>query len=275
MINNKLTLRKSANIGFLTIALSLLAFSAQAAIVNLVSNGNFETYTGGYTGGAFTNAPSELGNSGTGGYTSPTGWNVGAGSSGTYGFLFAPGTADTTGSHSVRFGSSSFTVWGPHTGGGSVANGLTSTSPSGGNFVALDAGLPSLRGTGISQTITGLSVGELYVLGFDWAAAQQFTFNGATTEKVQVSFGTSTKTTSTFILPEHGFSGWMHQKLTFVATSTTQTLNFLAVGTPESQPPFVLLDGVTLNVPEPETYALFGIGLLSMILAARRQNRRT
>ncbi len=270
--------RNMVSAGVMALALSALCFSAQAASVNLVSNGNFETYTGGYTGGGFTNAPSQLGNSGTNGYTAPTGWDVGTDGptlGTTYGFLFAPGTADTTGSQSARWGSTSFTLWGPGTGGGNINNGLTSTSPSGGNFIALDAA-PALRGIGISQTISGLTIGQKYHLEFEWAAAQQkgINFRGPTTEKVQVSFGSSTQATATFNLPDQGFSGWMTQGMDFFADSTEQTLRFLAVGTPDGLPPFVLLDGVTLTVPEPETYALFGIGLLSMMLAARRQHCR-
>ncbi len=256
------------SVGIMALALSTLCFSAQAASVNLVSNGNFETYTGGYNG-----APSQLGNSGTGGYTALTGWDVGAGSSGTYGFLFAEGANSTTGSQSQRWGSTTFNLWGPGTGGGNVANGLTAASPSGGNFVALDAD-STLRGNGISQIITGLTIGQKYHLEFEWAAAQQKNFRGPTTEQVQVSFGASTQATAIFNLPDQGFSGWMTQSMDFFADSTTQTLRFLALGTPNGLPPFVLLDGVTLTVPEPESYALLGIGLLAMMLATGRRNPR-
>lgn len=262
--------RNIVSFSVMAFALSTFSFSTQAA--NLISNGDFTNYTGGYNG-----APSQLGNSGADGYTNLASWEEGDGSSqgSTYGFLFAPGANSTTGSQSQRWGSTTFNLWGPGQGGGFVNNGLT-YSPSGGNFVALD-GDSTLRGNGISQSITGLVIGQNYELGFHWAAAQQKTFNGATTEKVQVDFGGSSQTTATFNLPEHGFSGWMHQTFNFTADSTTQTLRFLAVGTPNGQPPFVLLDGVTLDdgalsVPEPESYALLGIGLLAMMLAAGRRN---
>jgi len=67
----------------------------------------------------------------------------------------------------------------------------------------------------------------------------------------------------------------MHESFSYIATSSTEVLSFLAVGTPSGVPPFALLDGVSLNantVPEPESYTLLGIGLLG-ILSVRRQQR--
>jgi hypothetical protein len=57
-----------------------------------------------------------------------------------------------------------------------------------------------------------------------------------------------------------GFTGWMQNGFTFTATSTQETLSFLAIGTPNGQPPFSALADVSLQVPEP--------GSLTLLLAA-------
>lgn len=253
MINPKTVLQKSAIIGLSAISFSTLAVSAQAA--NLVTNGSFESFTGGYN-----SAPSQLSNSVSSGYTNLTGWtlqspasvnipNEGTTNRLAYGFLMNPATDDTTGSRSPEF-SNQFSLWGP--GNNTPSNGLTG-SPDGGNYIALDGDI-AYRGGGISQTISGLTSGKQYYVNFSWAAAQQYNYTGATTEQVQVNFAGSNQLTSVYNLPTKGFSGWFNQTFTFTANSTSSALNFLAIGTPGAQPPFVLLDGVSVNaVPEPLT----------------------
>lgn len=234
----------------------------------LVTNGSFTDFTGGYKG-----APSQLANpshNGSG-YTTVTGWTV---TDGTYGFLMGSGTADTTGSYSPQY-SNTFNLWGPGTGGGSVNNGLTASSPDGGNYLALDGG-SSYRGGGVSQTITGLTAGKSYDVTFYWAGAQQQgpNFNGATTEQVQVSFGNQVQSTAVVDNVTHGFTGWFAEKYTFTADSTSDVLNFLAIGTPNGVPPFVLLDGVSVDlhsVPEPGTLALSALGLFGLVVVRARR----
>ncbi len=225
-------------------------------------NGSFEQYTGGYNGGL-----SQLANSGTGGYTAITGWTVG---SGTYGFLMAPGTVDTTGSYSPQF-TNTFSLWGSNNGG---LNTIPATSPDGGDFLALDAAA-GYRGTGISQILTGLTTGQQYSVSFDWASGQQHGFNGATTESLQVSLGSQTQSTSIVSNVDRGFTNWQKQTFVFTADGASDTLNFLAVGTPSGLPPIVLLDGVNFAaVPEPGSLALVGIGLVATA-AVRRYRRGT
>lgn len=233
-----------------------------------VTNGSFTDYTGGYKG-----APSQLANpsySGAG-YTSLTGWTV---TDGTYGFLMGSGTADTTGAYSPQY-SNTFNLWGPGTGGGSVNNGLTASSPDGGNYLALDGG-QNYRGGGISQTITGLTAGTNYDVTFYWAGAQQQgqNFNGATTEQVQVTLGSQVQSTAVVNNASHGFTGWQEERYTFTADSTSDVLNFLAIGTPNGVPPFVLLDGVSFGVhpvPEPGTLGLSALGLLGLVVVRARR----
>jgi hypothetical protein len=50
--------------------------------------------------------------------------------------------------------------------------------------------------------------------------------------------------------------------MTFTPTSTSETLSFLAIGTPGGVPPLALLDGVSLSdIPEPASWALLVSGL--------------
>ena len=234
---------------FKKITLALAAVAAMSAMsahaVNLVVNGGFE---------ATTNGKGQLGFN-----TNATGWTNANG----YTFLFTPGSADTSGAIG-EFGQLS--LWGP---GNGSANGLT-VSPTGGNFIASDG---AFQTTPIKQTITGLVAGQKYDLGFDWGAAQQFGFTGATTEQWQVSLGGETHSTAVASAASHGFSGWKHQVLSFTATGASEVLSFLAVGTPNGVPPFALLDGVTLTaaVPEPSTWALMLGGFAVVGFIARRR----
>ena len=153
-------------------------------------------------------------------------------------------------------------------------------SPDGGNFVGFDSDQVG-DGAGkynspFEQTITGLVVGHTYNLQFYWAGTQLQNRTGATTSQMTATFGGVTQTTGAPInVPSHGFVGWTHESWNYTATSTTDTLSFLAFGTPAGAPPFALLDGVSLTaVPEPASWALLiaGFGLVG---GAARQRRRS
>ncbi len=205
---------------------------------NLVTNGSFETTTNG------PNQQFDL-------LTQATGWT----SSNGYNFIYSPGAADTIGA-AGQFGTVS--LWGP---GNGSNNGLT-TSPDGGNFVAADGAFGVAP---ITQSISGLTPGEGYQLTFYWAGAQQSGFDSPTTEQWQVSLGSETYSTVVANNASHGFTGWMEQSFTFTPQSSTELLSFLAVGTPEGVPPFVLLDGVSMNaVPEPGTWGLMLVGMAGL-----------
>jgi hypothetical protein len=223
---------------------ALTSMTAQATTTNLVTNGGFETLTNG------------LGQIGYN--TVATGWTTTG-----YNFVFGGNTADTTGA----VGSYGVTkLWGN--------NGLT-YSPLGGNFLAADG---AYQVQAISQSITGLIVGQQYDLSFYWAGAQQSGYSGVTTENWKVSLGDQSYTTATVTDASHGFTGWVQETYSFTATATTEALSFLAAGTPNGEPPFSLLDGVSLtahaaNVPEPSSWALIVTGL-AMLCAAVRFGRR-
>jgi hypothetical protein len=241
------TRQQTTVLGLVALAFLTLAMAAQAS--NLVVNGDFETTT---------NGPNfQFDNN-----TVATGWT-----SAGYNFIFAPGAADTVGA-TGQFGN--LQLWGPNNGSN---NGLPATSPTGGNFVAADG---AFEVAPIQQTINGLTTGNSYTVNFWWAGAQQSGFTGATTEQWQVSLGGQTQSTVVLNNVNHGFTGWQSQSFTYTATSSSEVLSFLAVGTPAGVPPFVLLDGVSLNanssVPEPGTLTLLFGGLMGGLGVVKSRN---
>jgi hypothetical protein len=192
-----------------------------------------------------------------------TGWSTTG-----YNFLYFPGTATTTGAHAPQF-DQQIKLWGTNASG--VSNGLPASSPDGGNFIAADGAYGTAP---ITQTINGLSPGARYKVSFYWAGAQQTGYTGATTEQWKVSLGNATQSTAVVSNPSRGFSGWLSQSFTYTATSASEVLSFLAVGTPSGQPPFSLLDGVSVTaVPEPASWIMLLMGLVAVgsITLGRRQ----
>ena len=240
-------IRNCGAISFLASTLLVLT-SVPALASNLVVNGGFESNGG---GGQINFT------------TSATGWSVPTPG---YTFLFGPGAADTTGV-AGQFGN--LQLWGP---GNGSNNGLPATSPDGGFYAAADSDFPGHMQP-LQQTVTGLTPGASYTVSFWWAAGQQFGFDGATQSQWVVSLGSQTQSTAVASIANHGFSGWMSESFTYTATSSSEMLSFLATGSP-SVPPFVLLDGVTLNasspIPEPETLTLMVTGLAGVVGFARK-----
>jgi len=150
-------------------------------------------------------------------------------------------------------------------------------SPDGGNYFMADGGT-AFDGT-LSQTISGLQVGSVYNLGFWEAAGQEDCFyddgvncdpsnGGGLTQDWKVTFGTSSQTGPTMSEAPHNSVAWNHVVLQFLATSATQTLTFLAQGTPDIGPPLLMLDGVTLvQAPEANTSELLLLGLAACLVA--------
>jgi len=266
-------MRKTFPVFLAAVSASLAVAGTASAAVELITNGGFEQTS---QGTSVTNGGGQVGFNGF----SVTGWSVPAPNSSpqftnSYTFLWGPaagvsGTdADTTG---VVGEYGTVELHGP--GNGSL-NGLT-VSPQGGNFIGAD---PAFQAPGpISQTLNNLHIGQFYLLTFDWAAAQAVCPNcdGTTTEGWQVNFGAQQQSTSPLdTTPNHGFVPWQQTAFEFQAGSTTQTLSFLALGGPgATQPPFALLDGVSLvELPEPGTWALMimGFGGIGAMVRRRRQ----
>jgi len=228
-----------------TLGAALLLFGAGAE-ADLITNGNFSSTTNG--GG-------QLGYN-----TNVTGWTTNG-----YNFVFTPGSADN-GGVTGQYGS--LQLWGP---GNGSANGLGS-SPAGGNYIGADG---AYNVGAISQTINGLTAGAQYTVGFYWGGAQQYGYNGITTEQWLVSLGSQTLSTNILTDPSNGFTGWQQTFLTFTATSSSEVLSFLAAGTPNGEPPFSLLDGVTMTqVPEPASMSLLGAGLAGLGFVRRRRQSK-
>jgi hypothetical protein len=244
--------RSTAIAAAIGLAVSFAGMAAKAT--NLVTNGSFEQLTGG------------IGQIGYNGSSLLTGWtNNSSGGTLGYNFVYSSGSADTTGANGV---SGNVKLWGPNDGSN---NGLPASSPDGGNYIAADG---AYEVAPISQTINGLTAGKQYAVSFWYAGAQQYGFNGVTTEQWLVSLGGQQLSTSVLTDPSNGFTGWQYTTLTFTATATTETLSFLAAGTPNGEPPFSLLDGVSMSqvaAPEPASMAMLMTGLIAIGAVARRR----
>ncbi|MEB3255012.1 MAG: hypothetical protein VKJ05_01360 [Synechococcaceae cyanobacterium] len=146
-------------------------------------------------------------------------------------------------------------------------------------YIASD-GDPAYSGA-IQQLLSGLTVGTTYDVTF-WQAAGQFdcyldggqcidgTYNQATTNWWEVSFGGSTQSSQTIAKAANApVSGWQKQVLSFAASGSTALLEFMANGTPGNQPPMALLSGVTVtpqdgppNPPNPSSAVPGPLGVL-------------
>jgi hypothetical protein len=241
-------------------------FAGASSAQNLVQNGTFsQAIIGGSTVAA---EAAEFGSTNNGFTPVQTlvGWTTAG-----YNFVYLPNTADTTGAT----GQATVKLWGPANGGTNAAN-LPLSSPTGGDYIAADG---AYEISPIQQTINGLKTGEAVTVSFSWAGAQQSGFTGPTTDQWQVSLGTVTGTnpaqlTSLLSLPTEGASGWMPQTFTFIATSSSEVLSFLSMGTPTGQPPFALLANVVVTAPEPASVLLMLSGIAGLVGFARRRGSR-
>lgn len=271
------------------IAVGLIAVGFPAlGQTNLVKNGNFAATTS-YTDPTTPFYPSN-------GYGGELGYNLNATSwnaqfpLGSYTMLFH-GATDSDGTTAVNNlygnannppGAGNFGLWSNSNGGTSGISGVAVPGGAGANFIAMEAAAgtaPAFAPVAITQTINNLTPGQHYTLTFYWAAAQQFGFTGPTTEDWRVSFGSSAENTPTYSLSTKSVSAWMLQTMTFTADSTSDTLSFLAQGTPTaSEPPGVLLADVDLtSVPEVPAApaALIGLMVVGGVAARlRRRNRK-
>jgi hypothetical protein len=243
--------------GLKVLALSLFALSANATQTNLVQNGGFETSSGygqlsgvdytGVTVDGWTN-------------NSSTTWWQHTPTAG-YNYLFNSSNVST----GVSGSEGNLSLFGP-----------IAASSNGGNFLALDG---YYKGASVSQTINGLTIGDTYTVSFSWGAAQQQWYSGDTTEQITATFGNSSKSTAVVNLPSQTFGGWKNESFTFTAGATSQLLSFLATGAPTGQPPFAVLDGISVvdnkdiipGVPEPQEWAMFLLGLSVLSRVARQK----
>jgi hypothetical protein len=242
---------------------------AGTQLVQLVQNGTFSQIT--TPGGASYEIDSASGTS-----TDVTGWT-----SAGYNFIFTPNEATSTaangGAYSPQY-NNYLTLFGAANGGaaGNTWNGNSPiynavTNPNV-NFFGADG---DYQTGAITQSISGLTAGQFYLLTFNWAGAQQHGFNGITTEGWTVCLGATCGSTPTLTNASNGFTGWQTGGIAFKASAATETLSFLAVGTPLGEPPFSLLDNVSLelDLPEPADLSVLAVGIAA-VMAARRHMRR-
>ena len=257
------------SIRFSLLAGVLLALSSTAVAADVpvtVVNGGFEQTAIG------TSNELNFHNQANSGVQQVTGWISNYAPNGDFGynFVYTPGSADTTGAFN-QYGQQ-MTLWGINNGG---VNAITS-SPLGGNFLAMNGAYN--QGT-LSQTLNGLTPGLATQVSFYYAGAQQYGYGGPTTEAFIVSLGSESRETTILNDANHGFTGWNYTTLNFTPTAATETLSFLAAGTPGGEPPFSLLDGVSVvqvaATPEPSSLALLGTGLLTTAGFLRRRMARS
>jgi hypothetical protein len=276
------TLQRVALVGLL--GLSLAGFEATARASYIV-NGTFDTGNTGFgtAGGGIT-----TGSDYTGGGTLGS-WTVSDvnGSSG-LAFMYVSGNqgSTTTAGDGIgqtgRFGG--FSVYDPGNIAGATPTGgaIPNTSPGGGNFIVADGAVGYQ--IAMYQTLTDLTAGTKYNVSFWYAAGQQYNFSGTTTEGWQVSLlsaaqmtvasGTGIQDTPTQAnvpgtsspgLANGSFQAWAEDTMQFTATSSSQVLTFLSLGTPSGQPPVDFLSDVVLTAsPEPASLAMFGIGMAGL-----------
>jgi PEP-CTERM motif len=212
---------------------------------------------------------------------------------GTPGNLVVNGSLDFTGSNGAPLASNALYYAGSNpaalTGWSFLSPGPTAEywvafgvqpSADGGQYLGiqdLDAFAPRNNAHGITQAISGLTAGAGYQLTF----YSMTNHDGVGLQDWQVSFGDSTQTGLTTSPNANQTGTWVLNTMSFTASAATQALSFVAQYLPGSVPEMLNLDGIVLEqvappvaaVPEPETYALLGVGLLALRLAARRKRR--
>jgi VCBS repeat-containing protein len=183
---------------------------------NAAVNGAFEGVAAGIDR---TNIPNEI---------TPPGWTL-IGTDFVNGFTVTPDTYNAT----TNFHSQTWTA-----------------SPDGGDFVHCLADPDWVEG--ISQTLTDLVVGQQYTVTFSQSASY-FDLGGSTGNQGnwQVSVAGQTFASATLSVPANGTAlPWQAQSITFTATSTTETLDFLAKLTSGSRIDLGI-DGVAVNAVTP------------------------
>jgi PEP-CTERM motif len=236
--------------------IAVVAATPALATVNLVRNGDFTDLTNGL--GQTTDGA---------GITTAVGWT-------TPGFNQVLAVADQ--GVDTIYGAHNFSLWDQTNGGSNTWNGLAPV----GNILAISGDFPTAYNPGIpsqgpvSQTVSGLTAGERYVVNFEYAFSQQYTYNGPTVQSLTVDMGSATFYSGNYDVANHDFVGWQEGQLNFTATSSSEVLSFLANGN-LPVPPFALVSGVSITaVPEPSTWMLMLVGFAGLAYAGASARRK-
>ncbi|HOY23754.1 MAG TPA: DUF642 domain-containing protein [Cellvibrio sp.] len=143
------------------------------------------------------------------------------------------------------------------------------TAQDGKQYVELD----SHNNSSMFQQLTGLSVGESYLLSF-WYHAR--TNNASNDNGIDVSWGTSAPGDLQLAIANETVQStnnmWVEKTLSLFADQSTMYLTFAATGLNNSLGGFI--DNVSLtkvaSVPESSGLVLFGLGLMGLIAVRRR-----
>lgn len=262
---------KLSSIAALAAALAATTGAAEAS-TNLVTNGGFENVRGGVYGHLTVDqlalrGVASLWAPNGGAYTdsAAVGWSVPQ----SIGYIFAhDGLIDPPAYPDPYYGYYGVSQnYGPSY--LRYTNGL-GVDPDGGNFIALDG---DHYGEAISQTITGLTVGQGYTLNFYQASDHYQGWGDVQTSRIKVNFGSEQQYADSMTPTLSTPVPWKQVTMYFTATSSSQVLSFFNEGI--GAPPFALLDGVSLTegVPEPSAWALMigGFAMVGGVLRRRRE----
>jgi hypothetical protein len=232
--------------------------AAKADPVNLIQNGSFENSSAVTNNGTGT----EISNSNL------AGWGVSsclahcdAGNPNNLFMFLAPTNVGTNGVYDANNGYN-INFWSS-----------PGASPVGGNAVTSDAATESGL---LYQVVSGLKAGDTYTLSFYQATMQATNQAEPFTASWEVGFGDSAAQYSTTMSNSGGTStGWVEDTLSFTADAAQEALGFFATTAGGDEPPFLLLDGVSLTdstaVPEPATIGLAMVGLAGVFFARRKR----
>ena len=262
----------------LAILLAVMLNPPSAQASNLILNGNFSAgagvtaISGSTTQAGYWASPT---GTGTSAYL-PSNWNIVAtNGTATLDCVVVNNTPSlVTNASGDVCGNAESQTWG--------FNYTVPNAPISGNYFGMDA-TPGYQGPLYQTVSAGISVGQTYILSFYAAVDQQYGFTQSITANWDVAvYGGSAAPTSTTTYTSIGNAlapsnsqQWVLETYSFVATSTTETIAFLANSTAGSGPPFALLSNVSLNAtPEPGTMILMGLGLLSIPMLHKLRKKR-
>jgi hypothetical protein len=141
----------------------------------------------------------------------------------------------------------------------------TALAGDGNQFVTMGGGFGPFGSSAWSQTVTGLTIGQSYVVSFDMAAEGETPTQQLTVAITSGSL-TSAQTFTSPVTPTLFWQNWGVDQYTFVPTATSATLQFSVF----NQQYDVGLDAVsiapaTATTPEPSSIALLLCGLVFLV----------